>query len=302
MKMLLYTENPLKFAFSQDKNEFDRETLNSESEVSEGKFGILGVPFDGTGTYQPGARFGPNSIREASYNLEGYNLLLGKSLETPFYDLGNLEVVQGNFYKTSKYLESTIEELSKKNIAPITIGGEHIVTFGAIKGLTGVLDIQDVTIIHLDAHLDLRDGYMGEKYSHATVMRRIWDLNPKDMVQIGVRSGSEDETVFADDEGIKYYTSSEVKNNITHIEKFISAMKGPIYVTVDIDVLDPAYAPSVGTPVPNGLDPGDLQRLIYSLEYKNIIGLDVVEVSSNSFGDITSVNGAQVIYDFLCLQ
>lgn len=300
--MLLYTENPLKFAFSHAVTELSDDLSISQRAASEKKFGILGVPFDGTGTYLPGARFGPNSVREASYNLERYNLLLRKNLETRFYDVGNLEVVPGNFNETSKRLESTVEQLSKNNIAPITIGGEHIVTLGIIQGLVNVLDIQDVTIIQLDAHLDLRDQYQGEKYSHATVMRRIWDLNPKKMVQIGVRSGTEEEVAFAHDAEIEYYSSPEVKSNMEGIERLISNINGPLYVTVDIDVLDPAYAPSVGTPVPNGLEPGELQRLIYSLQDKEMVGLDVVEVSSNSIGDITSVNGAQIIYDFLCLQ
>ncbi len=300
--MFLYTETPLKFAFSQDKIEFKNDSLKSELKPGKSKFGILGVPFDSTTTYKPGARFGPNMVREASYNLERFNLLLKKNLETIFYELGNLEVVHGNFHQTSKYLESTVEEIKDKNIIPITIGGEHTITYGLIKGLSRVIDIQDATIIHFDAHMDLRDEYMGEEYSHATVMRRVWDLNPKNMVQIGVRSCLEDEAIFARDEGIKYYNSSEVKNNITEIEKVISNIKSPIYVTVDIDVLDPAYAPSVGTPTPIGLNPQELQRLIYSLQGKEIIGLDVVEVSSNQIGDITSINAAQVIYDFLCLQ
>ncbi len=293
--MLFYTENPLKFAFSQDK-------IEAQSETSKSKFGILGVPFDSTSTYKPGARFGPNMVREASYNLERYNLFLKKNLNTTFYDLGNLQVVQGNFNKTSKYLESTIEEINDQNLSPITIGGEHTITYGLIKGLKKVTDIQDTIIIHFDAHMDLREEYMSEKYSHATVMRRIWDMNPKDIVQIGVRSCSEDEANFAQEEGIKYYTSTEVKSNIIEIEKLISNIKNPVYVTVDIDVLDPAYAPSVGTPTTNGLNPDELQRLMYKLQGKEIIGLDVVEVSSSCIGDITSINSAKIIYDFLCLQ
>ena len=297
--MLFYTETPLKFAFSHDLLEFKIDS--SKSETIKPKFGILGVPFDGTSTYKPGARFGPNMVREASYNLERYNLLLKKNLDATFYDLGNLEVVHGNFNKTSKHLKSTIEEI-KDDLIPITIGGEHTITYSLIKGLNKVRDIHDATIIHFDAHMDLRDEYMGEKYSHATVMRRVWDLNPKNIVQIGVRSCLEDEAIFARDDGIKYYTSNEVKSNIIEIEKVISNLKSPIYVTVDIDVLDPAYAPSVATPAPYGLDPRELQRLIYSLQGKEIIGLDIVEVSSSSIGDITSINGAQVIYDFLSMQ
>ncbi|OPY23111.1 MAG: agmatinase [Methanobacterium sp. PtaU1.Bin242] len=296
--MLFYTESPLKFAFSEDKIEFTDEYPKSGIEPRKSVWGILGVPFDSTSTYHPGARFGPNSVREASYNLERYNLLLDRNLETTFYDLGNLEVVHGNFHKTSSHLKSAIKEIKDLQITPIIIGGEHSISYSIIKAL----DIQDATIIHFDAHLDLRDEYMGEKYSHATVMRRVWDLNPQDMIQIGVRSGSAEETTFAQGHDIKYYTSPRVKDNIGEMERLISDIKGPVYITVDMDVLDPAYAPSVGTPAPGGLSPSQLQRLIFSLQGKEVIGFDVVEVSSRCMGDITSLNGAQVIYDFLCLQ
>jgi agmatinase len=285
--MLFYTENPSKFAFSKELKD----------KPSKSGYGILGVPFDSTVTYQPGARFGPNALREASYNLEIYNIHLEKSLDHPLYDLGNLQVVHGNFLKTSKHLESTVKELSKLKITPITLGGEHTVSYSVTKAL----DISNATILHFDAHLDLRDTYQGEKYSHATVMRRIYDLNPKDIIQIGIRSGSEDELKFSQEAGIEHYTASYVKDNLSNIERIISSIEGLVYVTLDIDVLDPAYAPSVGTPSPGGLDLLELQKLIYCLQGKEIIGFDLVEVSSRCLGDITSVNAAQIVYDFVCL-
>ena len=287
--MLLYTENPLKFAFSKE--------YKVESSKSEQIYGILGVPFDSTSTYLSGARLGPNAIREASYNLESFNLSLDKKLLKTLYDLGNLEVVHGNFHKTSEHLESTVKDLIELQITPIILGGEHSITHSVLK----TLNISDATVLHFDAHLDLRDTYQGGKYSHATVMRRIYDLNPAEIIQIGIRSGAEDEVEFARKEGINYYTSSWVKNNIPKIENLISNIKGPLYVTIDLDILDPAYAPSVGTPSPGGLEPLELQKLIYCLQGKEVIGFDVVEVSSRCVGDITSINAAQVVYDFLCL-
>lgn len=287
--MLLYTENPLKFAFSKD--------YKGEDSKSEQTYGILGVPFDSTSTYLPGARFGPNAIREASYNLESYNISLKSGLRKTFYDLGNLEVVHGNFHKTSQHMESTVKDLIELEITPIILGGEHSITYSVLKAC----DISDVTVLHLDAHLDLRDTYQDEKYSHATVMRRIYDLNPAEIIQIGIRSGCEDEVKFAREKKIEYHTAIEVKNSIPKVERIISNIKGQLYVTVDLDVLDPAYAPSVGTPCPGGLDPLQLQSLIYLLKGKDLIGFDVMEVSSQCVGDITSVNAAQVVYDFLSL-
>jgi agmatinase len=291
--MYLYTENPLKFAFSREEDDY------SSSLTDKPLFGILGVPFDSTTTYQPGARYGPLFVREASYNFEGYNLFLDKGLPKGVQDIGNLESVPGNFQKTCSNLESVITSLLEDGITPITIGGEHSISYGVLKAYDY---LQDVTILHFDAHMDLREDYMGEKFSHATVMHQIQDLEPQHIIQMGIRSASPEERQIAQDKGIDYYTPRDIKENQEKMEKIISQIKGPIYVTVDIDVLDPAYAPSVGTPAPGGLNPSDLERLIFSLEGKEVVGLDMVEVSANSVGDSTSINAAKTILDFLFLQ
>ena len=289
--MYLYTENPLKFAFS--KVEFDNSSLTHEP-----SFGIMGVPFDSTTTYQPGARYGPLFIREASYNFEKYNLFLNKRLNANVYDVGNLEAIPGNFQKTCLNLKSVTSSMLDDGMTPLTLGGEHSISYGVINAL----NIQDATVLHFDAHMDLRDKYMGEKYSHATVMRRIHDKEPLKIIQMGIRSSSQEETEFARKNGINYYTPHEIKNDLSQIKKIIHQIEGPIYVTVDMDVLDPAYAPSVGTPTPCGINPKELESLIFCLEGKEVIGFDVVEVSSTSIGDITSINAAKVLLDFLFLQ
>ncbi|HTX61051.1 MAG TPA: agmatinase [Methanobacterium sp.] len=286
--MLLYTEDPLKFAFSLELEELTG---------SEPSLGILGVPFDGTASHIPGARFGPNAIREASYNLERFNFISNKDLKAKLFDLGNLQVVHGNLERTSHHLESTINELSDLKITPLILGGDHSISYSVLKALI----TDDVTVLHFDAHMDFRDTYQGEKFSHATVMRRIYELNPKKIIQVGIRSGSRGEVESARDAGIDCYHSSEVKNNLERIGNIISKIKGPIYITLDIDVLDPAYAPSVGTPCTGGLSPLELQNLVYNLKGKEIIGFDLVEVSSRCSGDITSLNAAQIIHDFICL-
>ena len=291
--MHLFTDTPLKFAFS--RTDFKEDTLKSENDA---KFGILGVPFDSTTTYQPGARFGPLYVREASYNFEKFHLFLNKKFETCLYDCGNLEVVPGNFHKTCNQLQSVISSMIKKGITPIVIGGEHTISYG----ITKAINIQEATIIHFDAHMDLRDSYIGEKYSHATTMRRIHNQKPKKIIQIGTRSCSQGELEFAKKNGIEHHTPLEIKEDLHGMEKIINHIKGPIYVTVDLDVLDPAYAPSVGTPSPGGLDSLELEKLVFSLRNKEIIGFDVMEVSSTTVGDITSLNAAKVILDILFLQ
>lgn len=289
--MLFYTQNPLQFAFSKELEELDQSD-NSK------KFGIIGIPFDSTSTYRTGARFGPMAVREASYNFEKYNMGFGKNLDANVFDFGDVEVIHGNFKKTSKNIEFSVSELLEMNVTPVVIGGEHTISHGVLKAL----DVENATIIHFDAHTDLRDEYMGEEYSHAAVMRRIFDLNPEKIIQIGVRSCSEDEVIFAHENQITQFTSREVNENLEKIKKVIKDIEGNVYVSVDIDVLDPAYAPHVGTPSPCGLNPFQLESLIHSLEGKEVIGFDLVEVSSTEFGDITSINGAKAIYDFLCLQ
>ncbi|MBM4241655.1 MAG: agmatinase [Euryarchaeota archaeon] len=301
---MLYTQNTMKFAFSREEipsknSEKKYGKVESSQVMGDSKeFGIVGVPFDSTTTYKPGARFGPASIREASYNFERYNIFFNKNLDVPLYDFGNIQVVHGNFKKTSSNIQSTISEITGMSIIPITIGGEHTISFGVLKAL----DIKNTTIVHLDAHMDLRDSYMEEKYSHATVMRRIFELDPADIVQIGIRSGSYEEVKFAEKNNIKYYTPANVNRDIKGIEKLINSIEGQVYITVDIDVLDPAYAPNVSNPAPGGLNPFQLERLVQCISRKKIIGLDLVEVASTQIGEITSINGAKLIYDFLCLQ
>lgn len=292
--MLFYTQNPLQFSFSKIMDNAELSNLNKKAK----NFGIIGIPFDSTSTYNPGARFGPRAIREASYNFERYNMVLNKTLDVPIFDFGDIEVIQGNFSKTCKITAETVSELLDMSITPIAIGGEHTISYGVLKAM----DIQNTTIIHFDAHMDLRDDYMGEKFSHAAVMRRIFDLNPKEVIQIGVRSCSKEEMLFAKENNITYFMAYDVNRDLKRIQKVIKDIKGPIYVSIDIDVLDPAFAPSVGTPTPCGLNPFQLESLIHCLNGKEVVGLDLVELSSTEIGDITSINGAKTIYDFLCTQ
>ncbi len=299
--MLFFTENVSKFAFSLETWDID---VNSSNPDDKKIFGVLGVPFDGTTSYMTGARYGPRFVREASYNFERYNYILDKDVSAEVYDFGDLEVVNGNFKKTCLQLKTTITEILEMGIVPITIGGDHSISYCVLKAMeeNDKLNFQDLTIIHFDAHMDLRDLYLGEKYSHATVMHRIFDLNPKRIIQIGVRSASEEESTFALEKNLNIYTSNDVDEKLDEIIILLKNINGPIYLTFDIDVLDPSYAPSVGTPSSCGMNPKQIEKLIYSLKGKKILGLDLVEVSSTKIGDITSLNAAKIIYDFLSLQ
>lgn len=293
--MFFYADDMMRFAFSRQLD-FD--------DFEEG-YAILGVGFDSTTSYKSGARYGPKSVREASYNFEQYNLHYDTQLDVVNYDIGDVHVVNGNYEKTNMMIYDTIMTLLEKKLIPITIGGEHTITNGIIQALYDFNkeSFENTTIIHLDAHFDMRDEYMGEKYSHATVLRRIHEKNPKEIIQIGIRSSDYDEHEYVkSQENITYYTSYDLENNSKELFERLDKINNPIYITVDIDVLDPAYAPEVGTPASCGITPMLLEKIIYKLSDKQVIGLDVVEVASSTIGDKTSVNAAKVIYDFLCLQ
>lgn len=293
--MFFYAENMMKFAFSE---EFD-------DDVYEEGYAILGVGFDSTTSYRPGARNGPRAVREASYNFEQYNLRFGTTLTTTSYDIGDVQVNPGNFQTTGMMITDTVNDLLEKNLTPIMIGGEHTVTYSVIKALHDfdVESFSDLVVVHLDAHFDMRDDYLGEKYSHASVLRRVHELNPKEIIQIGIRSAEYEEHEYVKEhDDISYFSSYQLQQDSNKLFEKLNQINAPVYITIDIDVLDPAYAPSVGTPAPCGLTPMMVEDIIYTLSHKNVVGLDVVEVASDKIGDQTSINAAKIIYDFLSLQ
>ena len=286
--MLLNTYEPWKFAFSQ-------ETEN----LIENSFGIIGVPFDSTTSYHSGSRLGPIVVREASFGFEKYNTVFNKDLTTVFYDFGDVNVVPGNCEATCKIIEDTVNELLDLNIRPIIIGGEHSASIGAIKALTE--KYEKLTVIHLDAHRDLVFEFVGEKYSHATVMRRVHEMGA-DLVQIGIRSASQDEDEFVKSTyNIQTFKNKDVHKHMDAIEYYLTNIEGPIYVSIDMDVVDPAFAPSVGNPTPGGLFMSEIETIIETLSHKDIVGFDVVETASDRLGDNTAVIAAKIIYDFLTL-
>ncbi|RAP54164.1 MAG: agmatinase [Methanosphaera sp. rholeuAM130] len=293
--MFFYADNMMKFAFCEEFN---------DDEYDEG-YSIMGVGFDSTTSYKSGARYGPKAVREASYNFEQYNLRFDTSVTATSYDIGDVQAVPGNYQETDKMIYNTVNELLEMNLTPITIGGEHTITYGILRALHDYDPdlFENLVVVHLDAHFDMRDEYLGEKCSHASVLRRVHELNPKEIIQIGIRSAEyeEHEYVKACDD-ITYFSSHQLQKDSGELFDKLNDINSPVYITVDIDVLDPSYAPSVGTPASCGLTPMMLEDIIYVLSSKDVCGLDVVEVASDRVGDLTSVNAAKVIYDFLSLQ
>ncbi|MDO5848274.1 MAG: agmatinase [Methanobrevibacter sp.] len=291
--MLFNTYDPWKFAFSKSSESID--------DVEEEAWGIIGVPFDSTTSYHSGARLGPIVVREASYGFEMFNIDFNTNLDTDFYDFGDSNVIPGNCVATVDLVKSNVAELMSHKIKPILIGGEHSVSIGAVEALKN--RYSNLTVVHLDAHRDLADTFMGERYSHATVMRRIHDLKVEELIQIGIRSSSSEEEAFANESpNIKTFRSNEVKNHIDNILYYLSQIETPIYLSIDMDVLDPIFAPSVGNPTPLGITIQDIQDIMECLAAKNIVGMDVVETATDRLGDITAVAASKLVYDFLTLM
>lgn len=288
--MLLNTYEPWKFAFSAE-TDFDN--------IKKDSYGIIGVPFDSTTSYHSGSRLGPVVVREASYGFENYNINFNTQLDTVFYDFGDVNVVPGNCEATCKIVEDTVNELLDLNIKPITIGGEHSASIGVIKAL--IEKYNKLTVVHLDAHRDLAFDFIGEKYSHATVMRRAYEFGV-DLVQIGIRSSSADEEEFVKSTyNIQTFKNKDVHRHMDAVEYFLTTVETPVYLSVDMDVLDPAIAPSVGNPTPGGLFTSEIEDVIKSLSYKDVVGMDVVETATDRLGENTAVSAAKIIYDFLSL-
>ncbi|CAF31141.1 agmatinase [Methanococcus maripaludis] len=268
--------------------------LTAYDTFNDADFVIFGIPFDATTSYKPGARFGPDEVRNASWGLETFSPILKKDLiDVKICDKYNL-LMEGNQSEIINRAYSASKDILEAKKIPVMIGGEHSVTYPVVKAVKSVYD--DFAVIHFDAHCDLREEYMGNEQSHASVIRRTYDLT-KDIFQFGIRSGDQDEWEFGW-ENTNISMEMPTKDDI----KKIKELEKPIYVTIDIDVLDPAFVPGTGTPEPCGFTPKELINSLYLLEEikEKIVGFDVVEVSPHyDIGKITSVTAAKIIRELI---
>ncbi|MBA2839629.1 agmatinase [Methanococcus maripaludis] len=268
--------------------------LTAYDTFNDADFVIFGIPFDATTSYKPGARFGPDEVRNASWGLETFSPILKKDLiDVKICDKYNL-LMEGNQSEIINRAYSASKDILEAKKIPVMIGGEHSVTYPVVKAVKSVYD--DFAVIHFDAHCDLREEYMGNEQSHASVIRRTYDLT-KDIFQFGIRSGDQDEWEFGW-ENTNISMEMPTKDDI----KKINELEKPVYVTIDIDVLDPAFVPGTGTPEPCGFTPKELINSLYLLEEikEKIVGFDVVEVSPHyDIGKITSVTAAKIIRELI---
>ena len=238
---------------------------------------LIGFCFDGTTSYRPGARFGPDAIRDASFGLETYSPYQDKEIEDyNITDCGNLPIYPSKWKITNDYFHGITKDLNLKddNIKIVTLGGEHSISYGPIR--LHLDQYSDLFLIHLDAHADLRDGYLEEKFSHASIIRRVWDhmSEDNDLLQYGIRSGMKEEFHFMQEHGTLATSLKECLDRIHHIDP-----QRPIYLTLDLDFFDPAYFPGTGTPEAGGENFHSFIKIIKALGSKNFVGADIVELA-----------------------
>jgi len=244
--------------------------LDSTSSLDVSDYVILGIPFDSTSTHRPGSRFAPLEVRKEFLELE--KEFDDKSLfEVKYCDIGNIEVVPGNAGETLKRVEGVVKEVREVNSDAIilSIGGEHLMSLGVVKGI----DVPGLEFLSLDAHLDLKDDYLGETLSHSTVLRRISELDTRISV-IGARSMDNNEVAYARSESVGFW-------GVEGFDEALSEVKGKkVYLSIDFDVLDPLDAPVVGNPEPHGLRFNNLESVIEYVKLNcSVVGFDFMEVS-----------------------
>ena len=275
--------------------------MGAQRSIHQCKVSVLGVPYDGTCCFRPGARFGPSAVREDSYGIETYCPQLNLDLEDiNFADLGSLDVPLGDAKLTLDYIRDATEILLKNNLKPLIIGGEHSITSGIIKSI--ITNYPDLIMLQLDAHADLRDEWLGSKFSHACTMKRCLEILPsKKIFQIGIRSGTKSEFLeMNNSKRLIQHTSGE---NAKSLEEALKSFKGkPIYLTFDLDWFDPSIMPGTGTPEPGGYFWGDFAAIIDVIKSHNLIGADVVELSPKLDNTgISSILAAKVIRSLIML-
>lgn len=264
--------------------------IGCESEYEEAEIVLFGAPFDSTTSYRPGTRFGPQAIRSESFGLETYSPYQNKDLtECRIFDSGDLELPLGDTLRVLEAIGQRTETILKDGKLPFMIGGEHLVTLGSVRAAAE--RYPELHIIHFDAHADLREDYLGVKYSHACVLRRCWEiLGDNRIYQFGIRSGDREEFLWAEEGHVEMR-----KFHFDNLEETVLKLQGkPVYFTIDLDVLDPSVFPGTGTPEAGGVSFKELlQAVLTVVSGCRIVGCDVNELSPvyDASGVSTAVAG-----------
>ena len=266
-----------------------------DAEYKDARIVLFGAPFDSTTSYRPGARFGSAAMRHESYGLETYSPYLDKDLEDiEVFDSGDIELPMGSAEMALDALSERTAEILDDGKLPFMLGGEHLVTLGAFREV--LKRYKDVHLIQFDAHADLRDDYLGVKLSHACVMRRCHDLIGDGRIhQFGIRSGDRSEFDFARAGHTDFHPLS--LDGVETVVEELEQQQVPVYLTIDLDVLDPAVFPGTGTPEAGGVSFNELRKALMTICSRlKIVGLDVTELAPtlDASGVSTAVAGKLV--------
>lgn len=244
--------------------------------LEDAKFVVIPVPYDLTSTYQAGSRKGPAAILDASANMELYDEELGaETYRAGIHTVGPLEVDARGPEVMAGAVRGEVAKVLSSGKVPVVLGGEHSVTIGAVQAAKEIYP--SLSVLQLDAHADLRDSYQNSPFSHASVGRRIFEICP--LVQAGVRSMSVEEANFIEEKGVRTFPPDFIINDPESVKKICENLSKDIYITLDLDVLDPSVMPATGTPEPGGILWNDLIRLIRGVsENRTIRGFDIVEL------------------------
>lgn len=258
----------------------DRNWMGQNLDYESSEIVMLGMPFDGTVSYRSGSRFGPEMIRLASWGLETYSPYFKRDLEdVNFHDIGDLEFPLGNTQKSLDLIKENVEQIYSDKKKVFGVGGEHLVTWPVIQAVSKFYD--NLAVVHFDAHTDLRKEYLGEDLSHSAVLYHIGSLiGFKNIKQIGIRSGMKEEFDLMD----KYNTRVDFPEQLSQL------VNKNVFVTVDLDVLDPSIMSGTGTPEAGGMNFNELLCWFEKLKDLNIIGADVVELAPHY--DVSGVSTA----------
>jgi agmatinase len=271
---------------------------------NEALFVVVGAPLDMASSYRGGSSEAPRAVREASRSLELCTALSNIDMEAiGFHDAGDIVIAPGDIIESMKRIESVVRGILESGKRVFIIGGEHTVTLSAFKAFSSMYS--DACLIVFDAHADLRDEYLGSRYSHASVLRRIIEeAKPGKVVLIGARAVSREEIEYikASDRSrleVVKVVGRVTEDKIKEVSKVIEVCRSrPKYVSVDIDFIDPAYAPGVQTPEPLGATPTEFFELISRVVDEHVYALDIVEITPPyDKSEITAFLGAKIIIE-----
>lgn len=274
---------------------------------------IVGAPYDDSTTYRPGARFGPRAVRTANYQIPEWHLDLEVAPfeELTVVDYGDAVCPPGDVQRAHRAVYERVSQVAKRQIIPVVIGGDHSITLPSATAVADTVGRGKLGIVHFDAHADTADESFGNPLSHGTPMRRLIESGAvpgRNFVQIGLRGYWPPRQVFEwmRSQGMRWHLMEEIwRLGIAEVVRraVAQALDGPelIYISIDIDVLDPGFAPGTGTPEPGGMEPADLLRAVRQVVlHTPVVGMDVVEVApANDPAELTAQNANRCIMELL---